>query len=454
MIGRMLTAVLGWSIVNYAACQWGTLSTGMNHGVRELFFDQGSGRLYAVGSFTTAGDSTTNGVAWWDGTAWHPLGAGMEPLSPVLCLAKQGEEIVAGGYFDFAVGVENTEHIAVWNGSAWGGATDAGGCDGLVLELDYIDSVLYAGGNFTSMGTISVPYLVRRVNGDWQGIITNEQFMDQQHIIATIARYQDELFVGGNFLTESGLRDLGMVQGDLLAEVGGGVHGDSWVNDMVVFNGLLYVAGYFYEGGGNVASMVMCWDGTQWLDPFPQVDIDAQVRDMVVHEGALYFTGRIRPVGGGLESYLARYDGDHLCLLGGQNSYVSHLSVGNGFVYCATSTDWLFGPDSLDVNFIAAYDLGYPPDTCINIVQGVPEARSTLQPLTITPNPVEDSFSIGQPVGDVRWVHLRDALGRLMLVQRYRQSNFDVAHLSGGVYQLLLIDAQDRPMASGRFVKK
>ena len=55
----------------------------MNSGVSALAVD-GSGNLYAGGSFTTAGDIPANYIARWDGSAWSALGSGMN--SGVLAL--------------------------------------------------------------------------------------------------------------------------------------------------------------------------------------------------------------------------------------------------------------------------------------------------------------------------------------------------------------------------------
>ena len=52
---------------------------GMNSAVAGLtVFDDGTGpALYAGGGFTTAGGVSANYIAKWNGSAWSPLGSGM-----------------------------------------------------------------------------------------------------------------------------------------------------------------------------------------------------------------------------------------------------------------------------------------------------------------------------------------------------------------------------------------
>ncbi len=84
-----------------------------------------NGDVIAGGDFTQAGGQAANHVARWDGTSWHPLGAGTNNPSglvtqpPVSCLAVMPNgDVVAGGRFTSAGGVP-ASCIARWNGSAW-----------------------------------------------------------------------------------------------------------------------------------------------------------------------------------------------------------------------------------------------------------------------------------------------------------------------------------------------
>jgi len=60
------------------------------------------GTLYAGGGFTTAGGSTANSIAQWDGSSWSALGSGMN--FAVNALAVSGSTLYAGGDFITAGG--------------------------------------------------------------------------------------------------------------------------------------------------------------------------------------------------------------------------------------------------------------------------------------------------------------------------------------------------------------
>ena len=76
---------------------------GMDSRVYSLAFD-GSGNLYAGGSFTTTSNTVAYYIAKWDGSSWSTLGSGMN--SYVYALAVDGSgNLYAGGSFTTAGGV-------------------------------------------------------------------------------------------------------------------------------------------------------------------------------------------------------------------------------------------------------------------------------------------------------------------------------------------------------------
>ncbi|MGE0482413.1 MAG: hypothetical protein AB7Q17_18290, partial [Phycisphaerae bacterium] len=83
--------------------------------------------LYAAGAFTHAGDTLVNGVARWDGEAWHALGSGLSSTSsydPPEAIALgvfddgSGPALYVGGWFTHAGGVR-VNSIAKWDGTQW-----------------------------------------------------------------------------------------------------------------------------------------------------------------------------------------------------------------------------------------------------------------------------------------------------------------------------------------------
>src|SRR5690606_32420566 len=70
------------------------------------------GSVYVGGEFTEAGGTPANGVAWWDGAAWHALGDGVDGEVHALAFGPDGT-LYVGGNFDTAGG-KPASHVAMW----------------------------------------------------------------------------------------------------------------------------------------------------------------------------------------------------------------------------------------------------------------------------------------------------------------------------------------------------
>jgi hypothetical protein len=141
-------------IAKWNGSAWSALGTGMNASVYELVVSGSD--LYAGGDFTTAGGVTANRIAEWNGSAWSALGTGMN--AGVFALAVSGSDLYAGGDFTTADGV-TANRIAKWNGSEWSALGT--GVNSGIGALAVIGSRLYLGGGFTLAGTTVSPYIVQ-----------------------------------------------------------------------------------------------------------------------------------------------------------------------------------------------------------------------------------------------------------------------------------------------------
>jgi hypothetical protein len=135
---------------------WHALDSGMDGNVNALAVD-GSGNLYAGGLFATAGGAPASFVAGWNGTTWSALGSGMNNIG-VFALAVDGSgNLYAGGLFTIA-GETPASSIAKWNGTTWSalgsGMMSQSGGAGIVYSLAVDGSnEVYAGGGFTFAGS-------------------------------------------------------------------------------------------------------------------------------------------------------------------------------------------------------------------------------------------------------------------------------------------------------------
>ena len=113
-------------IAKWNGTTWSTLGTGMNGEVNALeVYDDGNGpALYAGGNFTTADGVPASRIAKWNGSSWSPVGLGIGGSgAPVVRALKvyddgSGPALYVSGAFTLAGG-QPANRIARWNGSAW-----------------------------------------------------------------------------------------------------------------------------------------------------------------------------------------------------------------------------------------------------------------------------------------------------------------------------------------------
>src|SRR5207244_6440908 len=97
---------------------------------------------------SAGGEMTNNGVARWDGAAWHAIGPSPTSYASFSLTAwdpdgagPQGPELVVG-FFDSTI---NRPVIAAWNGSAWQPFAPVNYVNGVPTSLGTMPSGPYAG---------------------------------------------------------------------------------------------------------------------------------------------------------------------------------------------------------------------------------------------------------------------------------------------------------------------
>jgi hypothetical protein len=167
-------------IATWDGTAWSPLGIGMTGGsggakvyALAVFDEDGAGpapaSLFAGGSFTSAGGTTMNNLARWNGSSWSPVGFGggsNGAQGVVRCLAVlndgSGPALYVGGEFGGAGGVSGTRGIARWNGSTWssvGGGIDSSDFTGVNALAQFNDAGglrIYAGGRFQSAGGVGL----------------------------------------------------------------------------------------------------------------------------------------------------------------------------------------------------------------------------------------------------------------------------------------------------------
>ncbi|HMN97287.1 MAG TPA: hypothetical protein PKC43_12740 [Phycisphaerales bacterium] len=229
------------------------------------------GDAVAAGAFATAGGQSMNGIARWDGAAWHPLATRSQPGTSgwVEALATVGagelESLYVGGAFATA-GAQNVNNVARWDGTTWHALVSGAevGVNGKVRALVAWGGGVIAGGDFTTAGGQVVNHIARWDGTKW-----------------------------------------------IPFAVGGWVGVNGPVHALAVFDGVLVAGGTFTSAGGQAVGRIARWNGTGWLPLGAGVSTEGvpTVMALLPHDGDLYVGGQFTKAGGQTVNNLARWDG-------------------------------------------------------------------------------------------------------------------------------------------------
>ena len=249
------------------------------------------GDLYAAIYSGPAGGVGCNGLGRWDGHSWHPVGDGLENgvtttvagepyIYPgtvnAICVA--GTNIYVGGTFT-AAGTTYANNIAYWDGAAWHALGD-GVNNGIswtassfggqgVNAIAVYGTNVFAGGFFNLAGGQPAVNIARWDGRQWRALAPGLDPLDVPGVQG-FAAGPDGLYVIGGFLTGGGgavtYNCIARWDGSALQPVGGGVAGYGQILNTIVASGTnIYVGGDLYAAGGvPVGGGVAVWNGSSW----------------------------------------------------------------------------------------------------------------------------------------------------------------------------------------------
>jgi trimeric autotransporter adhesin len=369
-------------IAKWNGTSWSSLGTGSANGVNNTVlaltaFDDGSGggpALYAGGDFTTAGGSTANRIAKWNGTSWSSLGTGAANGVNDMVLdltvfddgSGGGPALYAGGKFTTAGGVP-ANRIAKWNGTSWsslgtGSANGIGGLNTAVRTLKVFDDgsgsgpALYAGGLFTTAGGATANRIAKWNGTSWSSLGTGSA-NGVSNTVYALTVFDDgsgggpALYAGGLFTTAGGVpaNRIAKWNGTFWSSLGtGSTNGvnSTAVLDLTVFDDgsgggpALVAGGDFTTAGGVPANFIAKWNGTSWssLGTGSANGVNDWVFALTVFDDgsgggpALYTGGVFTTAGGVSANRIAKWNGTSWSSLGtgstnGVNDWVYALTV-------------------------------------------------------------------------------------------------------------------------------
>ncbi len=284
------------NIAKWDGTGWDSLGTGVynTNGFSEVFALAVSGsNVYMGGNFTTVDDVPANSIARWDGTAWHPLGAGIrgQYSQTVRALAATGSTVYAAGSFTTAGDVATT-NVAKWDGSAWSSMNIKLGGSGTIYAMALFNGDIYVGGSFSTADTKRVNSVAKWGGSGWDAVGTG--------VVVGVT---------GAFST---------------------------VYAMEAMEDALYVAGSFTAAGGAPARNIAAWDGTDWRAPGTTGVAGANAKALWVEGTNLYVGGSFTNAGGVAVENIARWNKSGWSALGAGLTYPpTMLASADGTLYAA-----------------------------------------------------------------------------------------------------------------------
>ena len=240
----------------------------------------GVDKLFASGTFTSAGNVPVAGTAYWDGQNWE---AGTTVLGPTEGIRDLVVFDDGSGPATYAAGRFQTtgtgKHVGRWDGTSFfdvgGGVTETGLDTFWVQDLAVFDdgsgSALYACGNWREIGGQPIRPIARWTGTGWSSVGPTTTYPESAALLAMCV-FDDgggpALYAGGMFTGPVGA--IARWDGTSWSQVGAGFSptaGSPYVRALVVHDDgsgpALYAGGSFTAAGGAAANLAR-WDGTSW----------------------------------------------------------------------------------------------------------------------------------------------------------------------------------------------
>jgi hypothetical protein len=287
------------------------LMPGTNVGVRD--FTVACGYLIATCEFTEIGGIQALKIARYDGSAWSPLGCGLEEGSIFEMVEYKGELYVTGQFNE--IGCISANNIARWNcaTNTWddveGGLT--GGDDPFGYTLVVYNDELYVGGQFEQAGNVKSHNIAKWNGTEWSAVGNMEGGSVRELVV-----FNQKLYAGGFFDAVNGINTGHIASYD----------GNSWtmlgslnelelkatgvVRNMAVFKDILYISGDF-SSNGEIVSELITWDGNHFSDFGRAFSLDLNsISELTAINGILYIGGSFRNVVASQANNILQWDGE------------------------------------------------------------------------------------------------------------------------------------------------
>ena len=229
----------------------------------------------------------------------------------------------AGGEFTEA-GSVTVNNIARWDGDNWHAL--GSGVNGRVKALIIgSDGYLYAGGDFIEAGGVTVNNIARWDGSDWHALGSGVNDPNYLTVQALATDGNGDLYAGGSFTDAGGITVNNIARWDgsgwhaLGSGVSGGVTALAAEGD-----GNLYVGGWFTLADGITVNNIARWDGSSWHALGSGIGDWGSTTSAIYAvamggNGELFAGGGFSFAGGVLASSIASWDGSNWSALRGSS---------------------------------------------------------------------------------------------------------------------------------------
>ncbi len=319
-------------IATWNGTAWAAVGGGLGDAASAVYaiaVDTVTGNVYAGGSFNNAGgDANADRIAVYDGTSWHSLG-GVSIVGTVFALAIVGRTLYVGGSFANVNGIPAADGVAAWglDGGGWSAITTNSGDIGGTVATIVPDGAggIYVGGSFLNAAGIAAADFIARWNGGtWSALGSNGAgngaIADR---VFGIAVSGGSVYATGDFINAGAVNAADKVarfDGANWSAVGSSsVFGEAAatrLDAIVIDSGIIFVAGYFTNAGGNaLLDGIAAFTGSGWTNVGTSADgtngpvpLNSQLLALRMVSGKLYAGGLVASIGGGsLAAFAASY---------------------------------------------------------------------------------------------------------------------------------------------------
>lgn len=432
--------LLVWILISTVgfAQNWQQVGIGFDQQTRYLIPDTVANLLYCTGGYFHADNIPVNGVAQWNGSTWDSIpyvnycGAGT--------IARFNGDLYFGGY---------STYILRWNGIQIDTIAEA--TPGGVVKLYVFNNELYALSGFDSIGGIAASDIAKFDGNTWSAIDTTHWLGGGMY---NAIFYQGDLYVSGNMLSPDGtIGNIARWNGVQWSSVGNNAlnNGLGGVSTFAIYNGDLWIGGFFFQSMGNPYDGIARWNGTQFLDPGGGVNYPGQPFDMEVFNNELWMCGNFSSVAGIPSQCISRWNGTDWCSVGDTFSpaaigdmaiYNNELYICGGFRTINTDT----------FNYVAKWIGGNNSTACGNTT-GISE-EPVPQTLTVYPNPATENITFDFADNAYGELHITDQLGRevkRLMLSGETQIEISITDLAAGIYYYHYFDKKENK-AIGKFI--